>query len=258
MSNTIETPVIELDHVHKLYDSGDVRVHAMRGVSLKVERAEFVAIMGASGSGKSTMMNIIGCLDRPTKGAYLLEGKDVSQLDKDARADIRNKSLGFVFQGFNLLRRTSALENVELPLIYAGVPAEERLRRSRRALAAVGLGHKEQSLPNQLSGGQQQRVAIARALVNRPALLLADEPTGNLDSRTSIEIMALFQKLNREAGITIVVVTHEPDIAQYAKRMVVMKDGQIILDRPVRQRRDAEVELAATVNQIDHEEVNAL
>jgi putative ABC transport system ATP-binding protein len=247
MTTLNDHPVIQLDNVHKIYDSSDVRVHAMRGVSLSVEGAEFVAIMGASGSGKSTMMNILGCLDRPTKGAYL---------GKDERADIRNKKLGFVFQGFNLLRRTSALENVELPLIYAGVPAEERIRRSKRALAAVGLGHKEQSLPNQLSGGQQQRVAIARALVNRPALLLADEPTGNLDSRTSIEIMALFQKLNRDHGITIVLVTHEPDIAQYAKRMVVMKDGQIILDRAVRQRRDAEVELAATVNQVESEEVN--
>jgi putative ABC transport system ATP-binding protein len=257
MTTLNDHPVIQLDNVHKIYDSSDVRVHAMRGVSLSVEGAEFVAIMGASGSGKSTMMNILGCLDRPTKGAYRLAGIDVSQLGKDERADIRNKKLGFVFQGFNLLRRTSALENVELPLIYAGVPAEERIRRSKRALAAVGLGHKEQSLPNQLSGGQQQRVAIARALVNRPALLLADEPTGNLDSRTSIEIMALFQKLNRDHGITIVLVTHEPDIAQYAKRMVVMKDGQIILDRAVRQRRDAEVELAATVNQVESEEVNA-
>ncbi len=249
--------VIELENIHKLYDSGAVRVHALRGVSLTVERGEFLAIMGASGSGKSTMMNIIGCLDRPSRGRYLLNGEDVSQLDKDQRADIRNRHLGFVFQGFNLLRRTSALENVELPLIYANVPAEQRQMQARRALAAVGLAHKEDSHPNQLSGGQQQRVAIARALVNRPALLLADEPTGNLDSRTSIEIMAQFQKLNREAGITIVLVTHEPDIAQYAKRMVAMKDGQIILDQHIRNRRDAAVELEATVAQVD-QEVGAL
>ena len=250
-------PVIELKDIHKLYDSGEVRVHALRGVSLEVERGDFVAIMGASGSGKSTMMNILGCLDRPSRGAYLLDGIDVSGLNKDQRADIRNQRIGFVFQGFNLLRRTSALENVELPLIYAGVPAEERIRRSRRALAAVGLGHKEQSHPNQLSGGQQQRVAIARALVNRPALLLADEPTGNLDSRTSIEIMNLFQTLNREHGITIVVVTHEPDIAQYTKRMVVMKDGKAILDQRVRNRRDAAVELAATIDSTEEVEVGA-
>src|SRR6185295_2345212 len=222
MSTKVEMtdhPVIRLVDVHKVYDAGDLRVHALRGVSLEIEPGGFVAIMGTSGSGKSTMMNILGCLDRPSKGHYLLEGVEVSDFTKDQRADIRNRKLGFVFQGFNLLRRTSAAENVELPLIYSNVPAAERAQRSLRALEAVGLGHKAASQPNQLSGGQQQRVAIARALVNRPALLLADEPTGNLDSRTSMEIMGVFQRLN-DQGITVVLVTHEPDIAQYAKRMV--------------------------------------
>jgi putative ABC transport system ATP-binding protein len=238
-------PVIQLDNVHKIYDAGDVKVHALRGVSLEVELGGFVAIMGTSGSGKSTMMNILGCLDRPSRGRYLLDGIDVSNFSKDGRADIRNRKLGFVFQGFNLLRRTNALENVELPLIYSNVPASERARRSQSALELVGLGHKAASHPNQLSGGQQQRVAIARALVNEPSVLLADEPTGNLDSQTSTEIMALFQRLN-DQGITIVLVTHEPDIAQYARRMIAMKDGRMILDQPVRNRRNAAVELAAT------------
>jgi putative ABC transport system ATP-binding protein len=242
---TSDHPVIRLTDVHKIYEAGDVRVHALRGVTLEIERGGFVAIMGTSGSGKSTMMNILGCLDRPTKGQYLLDGVEVSGFSKDERADIRNKKLGFVFQGFNLLRRTSALENVELPLIYSNVPSDERALRSQQALDAVGLGHKAASQPNQLSGGQQQRVAIARALVNRPSLLLADEPTGNLDSRTSMEIMGVFQRLN-DQGITVVLVTHEPDIAQYARRMVAMKDGHIILDQPVRKRRTASVELAAT------------
>jgi putative ABC transport system ATP-binding protein len=246
-------PVIQVENLHKVYDSGEVRVHALRGVSMTVEAGEFVAIMGASGSGKSTMMNTLGCLDRPTRGRYLLDGVDISGMSKDQRADIRNQKLGFVFQGFNLLRRTSAVENVELPLLYAGVPAEERVKRSMAALATVGLAHKAASHPNQLSGGQQQRVAIARALVNRPSLLLADEPTGNLDSQTALDVMGVFQKLNREAGITIVLVTHEPDIAQYAKRIVVMKDGQILLDQPVRNRRDAGTEMAATVNEIQVE-----
>ena len=236
--------VIQVDNLHKVYDSTDVRVHALRGVSLTVESGDFVAIMGTSGSGKSTLMNIIGCLDRPTKGQYLLDGVDVSNFSKDQRADIRNNKIGFVFQGYNLLRRTSATENVELPLIYSNVPAADRLRRSLEALRIVGLADKSESQPSQLSGGQQQRVAIARALVNEPALLLADEPTGNLDSRTSIDIMSIFQRLN-DNGMTIVVVTHEPDIAQYAKRIVVMRDGQIILDQPVRKRRSAAVELAA-------------
>jgi putative ABC transport system ATP-binding protein len=228
-----------------VYDAGDVRVHALRGVTLEIERGGFVAIMGTSGSGKSTLMNILGCLDRPSKGQYFLDGVDVSGFSKDERADLRNRKLGFVFQGFNLLRRTSALENVELPLIYANVPAEERARRSRKALEMVGLGDKTASQPNQLSGGQQQRVAIARALVNGPSLLLADEPTGNLDSHTSTGIMDIFQRLN-DQGMTVVLVTHEPDIAQYARRMVVMKDGRMILDQPVRKRRSASVELAAT------------
>lgn len=226
----MNTPVIQLDNVHKVYHSGAIRVHALRGVSLTVQRGEFVAIMGASGSGKSTLMNILGCLDRPTSGAYLLDGKDVSTLEKDERADIRNSKLGFVFQGFNLLRRTSAIENVELPLVYAGMDPAMRAHRSRMALAVVGLAHKEDNHPNELSGGQQQRVAIARALVNAPALLLADEPTGNLDSRTSVEIMNVFQKLNRTAGLTILLVTHEPDIAQYASRIIVVRDGLITRD----------------------------
>ena len=248
MANVIEMtahPVIRLIHVHKIYAAGDVRVHALRGVSLEIERGGFVAIMGTSGSGKSTLMNILGCLDRPSRGQYFLDGVEVSDFSKDQRADIRNRKLGFVFQGFNLLGRTSALENVELPLIYSNVPAQERARRSQQALQAVGLGHKAASQPNQLSGGQQQRVAIARALVNRPSLLLADEPTGNLDSHTSMEIMGVFQRLN-DQGITVVLVTHEPDIAQYARRMVAMKDGRIILDQPVRKRRSASVEMAAT------------
>jgi putative ABC transport system ATP-binding protein len=199
--------------------------------------------MGTSGSGKSTMMNILGCLDRPTAGRYLLEGIDVSRLDKDQRADVRNRKLGFVFQGFNLLRRTTALENVELPLIYAGVPAAERRRRSRVALSIVGLAHREDNHPSQLSGGQQQRVAIARALVNHPSLLLADEPTGNLDTRTSLDVMSVFQRLNREAGITIVLVTHEPDIASFAGRVVTMRDGRIVSDRRVDAPREAAEEL---------------
>lgn len=237
--------VIELRDIHKVYDTGAVRVHALKGVSLTVEPGEFVAIMGASGSGKSTLMNIIGCLDRPTSGQYLLDGMDVSRLSKDRRADIRNRKIGFVFQGFNLLRRTTALENVELPLIYANVPAAERTRRSRMALATVGLAHREDNHPSQLSGGQQQRVAIARALVNNPSLLLADEPTGNLDSRTSVEIMSVFQRLNRESGLTVVLVTHEPDIAQYAGRIVVVRDGRITRDEPVLNPRDAAAEIEA-------------
>jgi putative ABC transport system ATP-binding protein len=241
----MSNPVIELRNIHKIYDSGAVRVHALRGVSLQVQRGEFVAVMGASGSGKSTLMNIVGCLDRPTSGAYLLDGIDVSGMNKDQRADIRNRKIGFVFQGFNLLRRTSALENVELPLIYSGVNSAERARRSRLALALVGLAHREDNHPNQLSGGQQQRVAIARALVNNPSLLLADEPTGNLDSRTSVEIMSVFQRLNRDAGLTIMLVTHEPDIAQHADRIIVVRDGLITRDHPVSDRRDAATQLAA-------------
>jgi putative ABC transport system ATP-binding protein len=245
--NLIEQPeapaVIELDHIHKTYTMGDVEVHALRGVSLTIRKGEFVAIMGASGSGKSTTMNIIGCLDRPTRGMYILDGQDVSQLNKDERADIRSQKIGFVFQGFNLLSRTSAIENVELPMLYAGLDSQERQKRAKEAIAAVGLVGREQNHPNQLSGGQQQRVAIARALVNHPALILADEPTGNLDSRTSIEVMEIFQRLNREQGITLVLVTHEGDIAEYASRVVVFKDGRIKKDYQIENQRDASQEL---------------
>lgn len=236
-------PVIELDHIHKVYTMGDVEVHALRGISLTIREGEFVAIMGASGSGKSTTMNIVGCLDRATRGTYVLAGQNVSELSKDERADIRCQKIGFVFQGFNLLSRTSALENVELPMLYAGLDTAERHRRAAEALASVGLEGREDSHSNQLSGGQQQRVAIARSLVNDPALILADEPTGNLDSRTAVEVMEIFQRLNRERGITLLLVTHEPDIAQYAQRVVVFKDGKIKKDYPIDEPRDAAEEL---------------
>jgi putative ABC transport system ATP-binding protein len=235
--------VIRLERVHKIYKMGEVEVHALHGVSLAVNRGEFLAIMGPSGSGKSTMMNILGCLDKPTRGRYLLEGKDVSTLSKSELADIRNRRIGFVFQAFNLVPRTSALENVELPLIYAGLPAKERLRRARAALEAVGLADKEKSLPSQLSGGQQQRVAIARALVNDPSIILADEPTGNLDSRTSVEVMEIFQRLNRERNLTIIIVTHEQDIALYTNRIVLFRDGRIRQDLKVENPRDARAAL---------------
>jgi len=224
--------VIELLNIHKVYDTGAVRVHALKGVSLTVQAGEFVAIMGTSGSGKSTLMNIVGCLDRPTAGQYLLDGYDVSRLSKDRRADIRNRKIGFVFQGFNLLRRTTAIENVELPLIYANVPAAERTRRSRLALAAVGLADREDNHPNQLSGGQQQRVAIARALVNNPSLLLADEPTGNLDSDTGQRIVELLESLNRESGSTVVLVTHDLTLAGRARRVIRLSDGAVVSDAP--------------------------
>src|SRR5919112_457400 len=236
-------PVIRLEQIHKTYTMGDVEVHALRGVSLDIAPGEFVAVMGTSGSGKSTMMNIVGCLDRPTRGRYFLEGHDVSGLSKDERADIRSRKLGFVFQGFNLLSRTSALENVELPMLYANVEANERRRRAVEALHSVGLAGREQNHPNQLSGGQQQRVAIARSLVNDPTLILADEPTGALDSRTSVEVMDIFQRLNRERGITLLLVTHEPDIAAYADRVVVFRDGKIKKDSAVESPRDAAEEL---------------
>ncbi|HEX8355257.1 MAG TPA: ABC transporter ATP-binding protein [Pyrinomonadaceae bacterium] len=237
------TEVIRLEGVHKTYAMGDVEVHALRGVSLTIREGEFVAIMGTSGSGKSTTMNIIGCLDSPTRGTYALGGRDVSALSKDERADIRLRRIGFVFQGFNLLSRTSALENVELPMLYAGAEAAERHDRALEALHSVGLVGREQNHPNQLSGGQQQRVAIARALVNNPALILADEPTGALDSRTSVEVMEIFQRLNRERRITLVIVTHEADIAAYADRVVVFKDGRIQKDYRVTAPRDAADEL---------------
>jgi putative ABC transport system ATP-binding protein len=223
--------------VHKTYHTGEVDVHAVRGVTLEIESGEFVAFMGASGSGKSTLMNLLGCLDRPTQGRYFLDGADVSGLDRDQLADVRNRKLGFVFQSFNLLPRTSALENVELPLLYGAhrLTNAELSEKAKTVLAAVGLSGREDHYPSQLSGGQQQRVAIARALINQPEVLLADEPTGNLDSRTSVEIMDVFQKLN-DRGITIVMVTHEPDIASYAKRNVVMRDGKVQTDRPVTRR----------------------
>jgi putative ABC transport system ATP-binding protein len=238
-------PVIRLVDFRKTYQSGEVEVHAVRGVNLTIMPGEFVAIMGASGSGKSTMMNTIGCLDRPTAGKYLLDGVDVGALSKNERADLRNQKLGFVFQGFNLLSRTTAAENVELPMLYARPPVPARDQRSRalEALELVGLGPRAHHTPSQLSGGQQQRVAIARALVNRPKVLLADEPTGNLDSRTSIEIMGIFQKLN-DQGITLVMVTHELDVARYCRRIVVMRDGMIRSDEPVLHRSLAPYELA--------------
>jgi putative ABC transport system ATP-binding protein len=235
--------IIHVENLHKTYDLGEVQVHALRGVSLTVERGEFVAIMGASGSGKSTFMNLVGCLDRPTRGRYTLDGHDVSKLSKQELAGIRNRKIGFVFQGFNLLSRTSAVENVELPLIYSGIPHQQRLERAREALKSVGLEGRESHHPSQLSGGQQQRVAVARALVNRPAILLADEPTGNLDSRTSVEIMEVFQRLNEERNITILLVTHEQDIASYAKRVVVFRDGKVRRDMAVEGRLDASEEL---------------
>jgi len=245
--------VVKLIDVHKTYHTGDVDVHAVRGVSLEIQRGEFVALMGASGSGKSTLMNIVGCLDRPTSGRYVLDDADVSVLDRDQLADIRNHKLGFVFQNFNLLPRTSARENVELPLLYgAHRLTNAQLREKADAvLASVGLAGREDHHPSQLSGGQQQRVAIARALVNDPEVVLADEPTGNLDSRTSIEIMGIFQQLN-EHDITIIMVTHEQDIAAYARRNVVMRDGLILKDFNVTQRLDAAAEMEK-VTPIDSE-----
>jgi len=225
-------PVIDARDLHKVYHLGEMDVAALNGVSVRVERGEFVAIMGASGSGKSTFMNLIGCLDRPTSGDYFLEGENVSRMTSDQLAAIRNRRLGFVFQGFNLLSRTSALENVELPLLYSGVNSEERRERARTALEMVGLADRADHNPNELSGGQQQRVAIARALVNNPSLVLADEPTGNLDSRSTKDILAVFKELNDKRGITIVMVTHEPDVAAWTRRTVVFRDGLVIEDRP--------------------------
>jgi len=223
--------LIELAGIRKVYDLGEVQVEALRGVSLSIERGEFVSIMGPSGSGKSTLMNIIGCLDVPTEGTYRLDGADVSRLERDELAVIRNRQIGFVFQGFNLLRRTSALENVELPLLYKGVSRHDRRALAASALERVGLKGREHHQPHQLSGGQQQRVAIARALVNQSPLILADEPTGNLDTRTSVEIMEFLTELNRDSGITVVLVTHEPDIALYSRRVVTVRDGLVVSDR---------------------------
>jgi putative ABC transport system ATP-binding protein len=224
--------LIETQHLTKVYELGDSAVRAMDDVSLTVAHGEFVAIMGPSGSGKSTFMNVIGCLDVPTGGKYLLDGMDVGDRDRDELAEIRNKKIGFVFQGFNLLPRTTALENVELPMLYNGSPPKERRQRAMEALKAMGLEGRERHHPNQLSGGQQQRVAIARALVNRAPLILADEPTGNLDTRSSVEIMELVVKLNRESGITIILVTHEPDIAAFSRRIIKFRDGLVVSDEP--------------------------
>src|ERR1700726_3019895 len=232
-SNT--KPVIRLEKVYKTYDLGEIQVQALRGVSVEIHEGEFVAVMGPSGSGKSTVMNILGCLDRPTRGHYFLDGVDVSGMSKTELARIRNRKLGFVFQQFNLLSRTSALENVELPTVYAGIHPDERAKRAMESLTRVGLAERAGHHPSQLSGGQQQRVAIARGLVNRPAILLADEPTGNLDSRTSVEILEVFQKLNDD-GLTIVLVTHEPDIAEFAKRGINFRDGTIRRDEAVKER----------------------
>lgn len=237
------TELIRIRNLTKVYTLGDVSLRALDGVSTTIDRGSFVAIMGPSGSGKSTFMNILGCLDHPSEGDYWLDGEDVSNLDRDQLADIRNRKIGFVFQQFNLLARTSALENVELPLLYSSEGADADHTLAMNALRVVGLAGRADHHPNQLSGGQQQRVAIARSLINNPQIILADEPTGALDSRTSVEIMAIFQKLNREKGISIIVVTHEPDIAQYAERIVHFKDGKIVRDEAVRNRRDAEAEL---------------
>ena len=241
-------PVIEVRDLTKVYKMGEHEVRALRGVSLTIEHGEFVAVTGPSGSGKSTFMHIAGCLDRPTSGEYVLDGKDVSKTSKDELARVRSEKIGFVFQGFNLLTRTTALDNVELPLLYRaknGFKAAERHKRALGALDAVGLSSRYHHMPNQLSGGQQQRVAIARALVNEPSLILADEPTGNLDTRTSIEVMGIFQRLNRERGITVLLITHEMDIAEYGTRLIRFRDGRIVADQPVLHRRNAADELAA-------------
>jgi putative ABC transport system ATP-binding protein len=239
--------VISIKNLVKTYVVGEVEVRALRGVSLDVKRGEFVAVTGPSGSGKSTLMHILGCLDRPTSGQYILDGQDVSKMSKDQLAEVRNKKIGFVFQGFNLLSRTSALDNVELPLLYRGgkMRSSERHKLAMEALSAVGLGQRADHHPNQLSGGQQQRVAIARALITTPSILLADEPTGNLDTRTSIEVMGIFQRLNIERGITVLLITHEHDIAEYGSRIISCRDGHIVSDSRVESRRRADEELRA-------------
>jgi putative ABC transport system ATP-binding protein len=240
--------VIQVKDLTKIYRMGDHEVRALRGVTFDINEGEFVSVTGPSGSGKSTFMHIAGCLDRPTSGQYILDGKDVSTISKDELAIVRNQKIGFVFQGFNLLKRTTALDNVELPLLYRSkdaFKASERHKRAIAALDAVGLGERHHHLPNQLSGGQQQRVAIARALVNEPSMILADEPTGNLDTRTSVEVMGIFQRLNREQGITVLLITHEMDIAEYGTRLIRFRDGRIVADQPILHRRDAAEELAA-------------
>ena len=236
--------VVKIEEIHKIYDSGEIPVHAVRGISLEINRGEFVALMGASGSGKSTLMNLLGCLDRPTRGRYLLDNTDVSGLSRNELADIRNQKIGFVFQGFNLLARTTALENTELPMMYGlrRHSSREMRRRALHSLEIVGLSDRADHFPNQLSGGQQQRVAIARALANDPEILLADEPTGNLDSKTPVEVMGVFQKLN-DQGITIVMVTHELDIARYCKRNLILRDGRLVRDEVVPNRLYAEAEM---------------
>ena len=241
------TPSICVQALTKVYDLGEIKVRALRGVTVDIEAGEFVSVIGPSGSGKSTFMHILGCLDRPTEGRYLLDGHDVSTLSRNALAEVRNKKIGFVFQGFNLLARTTALDNVELPLLYNGngMRGKERRRRAREALEGVGLTDRAGHHPNQLSGGQQQRVAIARSLINQPSILLADEPTGNLDSRTSIEVMDIFQKLNSERGITVLLITHEQDIAEFGTRIITFRDGKIVGDKPNTARRRAADELAA-------------
>jgi putative ABC transport system ATP-binding protein len=239
--------VISVKNLVKTYVVGEVEVRALRGVNLEVQRGEFLAVTGPSGSGKSTFMHIVGCLDRPTSGQYFLDGQDVSRMSKDALAAVRNKKIGFVFQGFNLLSRTSALDNVELPLLYGanGMKTADRHQKAIEMLKLVGLGERTDHHPNQLSGGQQQRVAIARALINDPAILLADEPTGNLDTKTSIEVMGIFQRLNVERGITVILITHEQDIAEYGTRTVTFRDGLVVKDKAVTERRLAEDELIA-------------
>ena len=247
--------LIRIEDVHKTYHIGDMQVHALRGVSLTIDRGSFVAIMGPSGSGKSTFMNIVGCLDKPSSGEYLLDSVSISKMHRDELADIRNKKVGFVFQQFNLLARTTALENVELPLLYSDETDTSNFKnRAMDALTAVGLADRSDHHPSQLSGGQQQRVAIARCLINNPQLILADEPTGALDSKTSVEIMAIFQRLNREKNISIVIVTHEPDIAHYADRIIVFKDGKVQSDERVAEPRDAARELREWVADDDDEE----
>ena len=237
--------VVKLEEIHRIYDSGEVKVHAVRGVTLELHKGEFMAVMGASGSGKSTLMNTLGCLDRPTSGRYLLDGVDIANLDRNELADLRNEKLGFVFQGFNLLTRTTALENVELPMLYGPrrVSSHDMQERAEHCLQIVGLADRADHFPSQLSGGQQQRVAIARALVNSPQVLLADEPTGNLDTKTAIEVMGVFQKLN-DQGITIVMVTHELDIARFCRRNLIMRDGRVVSDLQVTDRSIAETEMA--------------
>jgi putative ABC transport system ATP-binding protein len=239
--------VISLEDIHKVYNMGEVDVHALRGVSINIKSGEFISIIGPSGSGKSTLMNIIGCLDKPTSGNYFIEGQNIVNLEKDRLAEIRNEKIGFVFQSFNLLPRTSAIENVELPLIYNGTPSNKRLELANEALSVLGLEGRENHLPSQLSGGQQQRVAIARAIVNKPSIILADEPTGNLDTKMSIEILEIFKSLN-DQGKTIIMITHEKDIAEYAKRIVILSDGKIVSENKIDEKNKYDLNRPARIN----------